>query len=206
MDAQKKWRRPSQQQRDDVKAERVAFAEALSDIDASRLVFVDESGVRLGMRTTYGYAPRGQPCVEFAPYRKGRRVSLLGYMSASGGGVTALTGTVGRAEFERFVMDDLAPSLKTGDIVVWDNHTIHKSAIAREAVEARGAILLRQPRYSPECNAAELLWAKIKRLAREAAADTVDALHTAMMQACAAVSVSDLEGWIRHTTRLNPLA
>lgn len=169
-------------------------------------MFVDESGVCLGMRTRYGYAPRGQPCVEFAPYRKGRRVSLLGWMSHTGGTVSAVEGTVSRAVFERFVVEELAPSLQPGDIVVWDNHTIHKSAVAREAVEASGAVLLMQPRYSPECNAAELLWSKIKRLAREAAADTVEALHEAMDGACAAVIPSDLEGWIRHTTRLNPHA
>lgn len=204
MDAQKKQIRPSQQCRDDVRAERVAFAEQIAHIDASSLVFVDESGVCLGMRTAYGYAPRGEPCVEFAPYRIGRRVSLIGSMSASGGCVSALRGTVGRAEFERFVVEDLAPLLKVGDVVVWDNHTIHASAVARQAVEQAGAVLLKQPRYSPDCNAVELLWSKLKRLARAAAADTVAALHVAMEGACAAVTESDLEGWVGHIKRLSP--
>jgi transposase len=113
---------------------------------------------------------------------------------------------VGRSEFERFIVEDLAPSLKAGDVVVWDNHTIHQSDRAREAVKSRGAVLLSQPRYSPEYNAAELLWSKLKRLAREAGADTVEALHEAMTQACAAVSESDLVGWIEHTRSLKPHA
>lgn len=190
--------RPTQQTTPEVQAERAAFAEALAHIDASRLVFVDESGVLQGMRLAYGYAPRGQPCVETAPYRKGRRTSLIGFVSASGGAVTAMSGTVGGAEFARFVVDDLVPKLSVGDVVIWDNHAIHKSAAVREAVEATGAVLLAQPRYSPDLNAVEMLWSKMKRLVRQARADTAEALDAALRAACAAITEADLRGWIRH--------
>ena len=141
--------RPVQQMTEDVQRERRTFAEALAQIDPARLVFVDESGVVEGMRASYGYAPIGEPCVEVAPYHRGRRTSLIGWMAPTCGGVRAIRGTVTRATFERFVEEDLAPSLEVGDVVIWDNHTIHKSTRARAAVEARGAVLLKQPRYSP---------------------------------------------------------
>lgn len=187
-----------QQTTPEVMAERAAFAQALSGIDASRLVFVDESGLLQGMRARYGYAPVGEPCVEYAPYRKGRRTSLIGWIGATSGAVTAMPGTVTRSEFARFVVEDLVPSLRAGDVVVWDNHTIHKSAAIREAVEATGAVLLAQPRYSPELNAVEMLWSKVKHLVRKARADTAEALDAALRAACAAVSEADLRGWIGH--------
>ena len=187
-----------------MQAERALFLQIVARIDPQRLVYVDESGVVLGMRRAYGYAPRGQPCIDSAPYRKGRRTSLLGWISRRGGHVVACEGTVDRAVFERFVVEDLAPSLQAGDVVVWDNHSIHKGAAARAAIEARGAVLLFQPRYSPDTNAIEMLWSKLKTLGRRARADTTAALHVATEQACAAVSEQDLRGWIGHVLRLTP--
>lgn len=181
-----------------MQAERAAFAAAIAEIDISRLVFVDESGVLLGMRLAYGYARRGERCVEAAPYRKGRRTSLIGWIGSTSGAVTAMAGTVGSAEFARFVEDDLAPSLKAGDVVVWDNHAIHRSVAVREAIDARGAVLLAQPRYSPDLNAIEMLCSKVKHVVRKARADTTEALDEALRAACASVSEADLRGWIGH--------
>jgi len=204
--------RPMQQTTAEVQAERAEFARRLASLELSRLVFVDESGVVQGLRARYGYAPLGEPCVEAAPYRKGRRTSLIGYVGMSSGAVTAMAGTVTRAEFERFVVDDLAPSLVPGAVVSAvdqrrrDNHTIHKSAAVREAIEACGAVLLAQPRYSPDLNAVEMLWSKIKHLVRRARADTAEALDEALRAACAAVSEADLRGWICHVHRVTTAA
>jgi len=198
--------RPSQGLRPDVSAERAAFADAIGAVATARLVFVDESGVWPGMRSGYGYARRGRPCVEHAPYRKGRRLSLIGWVAPGAGAVVGVEGSVDRATFERFVVEHLAPCLEVGDVVVWDNHSIHKGAGARAAVEARGARLLAQPRYSPECNAVELLWSKLKRLVRGAGADTAGGLHEAVRAACGAVREQDMTGWVEHVQRLTPQA
>ncbi len=156
------------------------------------------------MRRAYGYAPRGEPCIDVAPYRIGRRTSLIGWIGAEAGQVVGVEGTVNRAVFERFVVEELAPSLQAGDVVVWDNHVIHKGSRARAAIEARGARVLFQPRYSPDTNAIEMLWSKVKTRVRRARADTSEALHAALDEACAAVSEQDLRGWIGHVLRLTP--
>src|SRR5690606_3403616 len=128
-DAQKKSMRAEQRLRDDVVAERATFAEWQQSVDGSRVVCVDESGVLAGMRTAYGYAPMGERCVEHAPYRKGRRTSLIGWVRGSGAGepggcgkVVGVEGSVDGALFAVFVRDHLAPYLRPGDVVVWDNH------------------------------------------------------------------------------------
>lgn len=195
--------RASQRDREDVVVRRKAFLAEVATIPAERLVFVDESGVVRGMRTVCGYAPRGERCVETSPFRPGGRVNLLGWMRADCGGVVGVEGSVTAAVFERFVADSLAPSLRRGDVVVWDNARIHSPA-AVAVVEAVGARVLAQPPYSPDLNAIEPpptaggLWSQVKGLVRRKLADTWEALYAALPEAVAAVTPADAEGWIRH--------
>lgn len=159
---------------------------------------VDESGIVAGGRVAYGYAPRGERCEEHAPYRRGRRTSLLGWVGLGRGGVVAVEGSVGADLFERFVRDHLAPRLRKGDLVVWDNHSVHKRPALREMIRARGADLVWQPRYSPEFNASEEMWSKVKHLVRRARADTASALTAALSAAVGALTWEDSAGWLRH--------
>jgi transposase len=55
-----------------------------------------------------------------------------------------------------------------------------RSAGVREAIEARGAILLYLPPYSPDLNPIEQAFSKLKALLRSAAARSIDALWTAI--------------------------
>lgn len=189
--------RAAQRDRDDVAVRREAFLAEVTDIPAERLVFVDESGVCRGMRTAYGYAPQGERCVETAPFRLGGRVNLLGWMSSRCGTVVGVEGSVTAAVFDAFVASHLVPSLEPGDVVVWDNARIHSpSAVA--LVESVGAHVLAQPPYSPDLNAIEMLWSKVKAILKRLAADTWEALYEALPVAVEAVTPSDAEGWITH--------
>lgn len=189
--------RPSQQQREDIAIERGLYAEEMKRFDAARLVFVDESGFVCGMRLAYGYAPRGKRCVENAPFRVGKRQSLIGWMAACGGEVVPLEGSVSATVFERFVRQHLVPSLEVGDLVIWDNARIHSLEAVR-LVEAAGARVVPLPRYSPEYNAIEMLWSKLKHYVRKLRADTVEALRAALEAAAAFVRADDARAWIEH--------
>ena len=68
----------------------------------------------------------------------------------------------------------MAPSLSEDDIVVIDNLSAHKVRGVRAAIEAKGAILLYLPPYSPDLNPIEMAFAKLKALLRKAAARTTD--------------------------------
>lgn len=189
--------RPQQQQREDVLLERSAFAEARQRFDAARLVFVDEAGVVCGMRLAYGYAPRGKRCLENAPFRVGKRQSLIGWMAACGGELVHLGGSVTAKVFERFVGEHLVPSLEQGDLVIWDHARIH-SPEAVPLVEAAGARVVPLPRYWPEYNAIELLWSKLKHYVRKLRADTKEALIAALEAAVGCLRVEDARAWIEH--------
>ena len=162
------------------------------------MICVDESGIVAGTRLAYGYAPRGERCVEHAPYRRGRRTNLIGWLGLGRGRVVVAEERVDGDLFEQFVREHLAPHLERGDIVVWDNHPIHRRAVLREVIEGRGATLAPQPRYSPEANACEEMWSKLKQGVRRARADTGKALQAALAAGVEALTSSDTAGWLGH--------
>ena len=80
--------------------------------------------------------------------------------------------------FLAYVEQILAPTLKRGDIVIMDNVSVHKVAGVREAIEARGAMLLYLPPYSPDLNPIEQFFSKLKAILRKTAASSIERLWT----------------------------
>lgn len=195
--AKKKLMRPSQRDRPDVVDERARYAEAIPLLSASDLVFIDESGIEQGMRLRYGYAPQAERCIENAPFRVGRRTSLIGFTGIEAGRVLPVQGSVNAVVFETFVRACVVPHLRMGMVVIWDNARIHSKEAVR-LVEATGARVLFLPRYSPEYNAIEHFWSKVKHFVRKARADTAEALREALDAAVALVTPEDVKGWIEH--------
>jgi len=60
--------------------------------------------------------------------------------------------------------------------VVMDNLSSHKVQGVRKAIEAMGAEVRYLPAYSPDLNLIELAFSKLKKLLRDGAKRTVDAL------------------------------
>ena len=61
------------------------------------------------------------------------------------------------------------PTLTPGDIVVMDNLGSHKGKAVRRAIRAAGAKLFFLPKYSPDLNPIEQVFAKLKHWLRKAA-------------------------------------
>lgn len=168
-------------------------------IVSGRLKFVDEMGVHIAMTRLYGRAPRGHRVVDSVPDCRGENLSVIASVDLAGRtAALAVDGAVDGLIFERFVDDVLVPTLKPGDVVVWDNLNVHKSAEARAAIEAAGAEVLFLPPYSPDMNPIEKMWSKIKALLRAAGARTREALHEALTKAFAAVTAKDARAWFLH--------
>ena len=110
----------------------------------------------------------------------------------------AVEGATDREVFEAYVEKMLAPSLRSGQVVVMDNLSAHKGERVRALVEERGAELLYLPPYSPDLNPIEEAFAKIKNLLRKVEARTREALVEAMGQALSAVSARDARGFFEH--------
>lgn len=167
---------------------------------AQQLVFLDESGVNLAMARRYAWSGRGKAAYAPVPVNRGKNQTLIAAVRSDGGLVAPLQveGAVNGAVFLAYVEQVLVPALRAGEIVLLDNLSAHKVSGVRQAIEAVGALVVYLPRYSPEFNPVEWLWAKVKRLLRTAAARTAEALDRAIEAALEAVTEDDVRGWFRH--------
>ena len=68
------------------------------------------------------------------------------------------------------------PTLRADNIVIMDNLGSHKGKAVRELIRSAGAKLFFLPKYSPDLNPIEQVFAKLKHLLRKAAARTVEAI------------------------------
>jgi transposase len=97
------------------------------------------------------------------------------------------TGPINGERFLAYIEQFLVPTLKRDDIVVLDNLGSHKGKAVRNAIKAAGARLLFLPKYSPDLNPIEQVFAKLKGFVRKAAPRTLDAVSDAIAQALATI-------------------
>src|SRR5262245_61316753 len=81
-----------------------------------------------------------------------------------------LEGPINGETFQVYVERVLVPTLRPGDIVIMDNLGSHKGKAVRRLIRAAGAKLFFLPRYSPDLNPIEQVFAKLKHLLRKTAA------------------------------------
>lgn len=93
-----------------------------------------------------------------------------------------LDGPINAERFQVYVEKVLVPALKPGDIVILDNLSSHKAKAVRQAIRKAGARLIFLPKYSPDLNPIEQVFAKLKGLLRKAEARTVDTVCAATGQ------------------------
>ncbi len=148
-------------------------------LDPRKLVFIDETSASTNMTRRYGRGTRGERLVCKIPFGHWKTSTFIAALRHNR--VTApllLDGAMNGQTFLAYVEQILAPTLKRGDIVVMDNVSVHKVAGVREVIEAREAILLYLPPYSPDLNPIEQFFSKLKAILRKAAACTIKNLWT----------------------------
>jgi transposase len=170
-----------------------------AEIDARRLVFVDEMGTNTSLSPSYAWAPRGERASCSVPRNRGKNTTLLSSMTLEGLGPSlAVEDATDREVFEAYVERLLAPTLRRGQVVVMDNLTAHKGERVRELIEEQGCELLYLPPYSPDLNPIEEAFSKVKRILRKAESRTREALVEAIGAAIAAVRAKDARGFFGH--------
>jgi len=178
---------------------RLAFALQQRSLDASRLIFIDESGARLGSTTRYGWAVKGKKVFGKEPYAPWRTVTMLGAIGVDGiRGFVNIESSTTSEVFRSFVVNELVPNLRPGDCVVMDNLSAHKDKLAVAAIVNAGASVMYLPPYSPDYNPIEKLWSKLKTLIRRLKTDSRTAFDDAVAQAGAQITLSDIHGWFSH--------
>jgi len=128
-----------------------------------------------------GWAPRGQRLPAKVPHGRWKTITFLAALRHDR--IEApwlLEGPIDGASFRLYVEKVLVPTLRPGDLVIMDNLGSHKGNAVRQLIRAAEAKLFFLPKYSPDLNPIEQVFAKLKHLLRKAAARTVEAVCTAV--------------------------
>ena len=171
-------------------------------LHARRLVFIDESFCKTGMRREHAWAPRGERARGTRPFRSWKTLSLIGAIRL-GERPKLMThrGAIDGRVFLRFVKQRLVPWLRRGDVVVMDNLNMHKMLAVRRAISAAGASFVYLPTYSPELNPIELWWGDMKRELRTLGINDQHALAAAVRRLRAQLPVEKIAGWFRFSAK-----
>jgi transposase len=160
------------------------------------LVFLDETGMWLNFTRMYGRSKRGRRCHAKRPKQKGKIVTLIGAMALSGVIASLMyKGGTTKESFLFFIQIILVPVLWKGAVVVMDNLNVHTNQLIKDAIEAVGAKVLFLPTYSPELNAIEMLWAKLKSWLRKVQPRTREELDQAVSTFINSLSKKDVIGY-----------
>ena len=150
-------------------------------IDPERLIFIDETWTRTDMAPLRGWSPRGCRLVGKVPHGRWKTMTFLAALRHNRIDAPWLVeGPIDGDSFRLYVEKVLLPTLKPGDIVIMDNLGSHKGKTVRQLIRSAGAKLFFLPKYSPDLNPIEQVFAK--HYLRKAAARAVEAVCAAIGQ------------------------
>jgi transposase len=128
---------------------------------------VDEAGVQQEMKRTHGRAKRGVKLyVETSGKRYKKINTIAGYCN---GGVLGQTTYIWSTDMDWFCLwfeFVLIPLLVAGSVIVLDNARFHSKKYLPIIAQAYGHNILWLPKYSPDKNPIEHVWANMKKWLR----------------------------------------
>jgi putative transposase len=162
--------------RPEVARRRAQWTRYQDRVAPERLVFIDETWTKTNMAPLRGWAPRGRRLMAKVPHGRWKTTTFLAALRHDRiDAPWLLEGPIDGDSFRTYVEKVLVPTLRPGDIVIMDNLGSHKGKAVRQLIRSAGAKLFFLPKYSPDLNPIEQVFAKLKHLLRKAAARTAEA-------------------------------
>lgn len=189
-----------EQDRPDVARRRRQWFDYQKRIDARALVFLDETWTKTNMASLRGWSPSGTRLKAKVPHGHWKTMTFLAALRHDR--IEApwlINGPINGERFQIYVERVLVPTLKTGDIVVMDNLGSHKGKAVRRAIRSAGAKLFFLPKYSPDLNPIEQVFAKLKHLLRSAAARSTDTVCDAIGELLPAFPPHECANYFRNS-------
>src|SRR5256884_2379786 len=164
--------------RPDVARRRAQWTKYQNRIEPERLVFIDETWTKTNMAPLRGWARCGHRLTAKVPHRHWKTTTFVAALRHDR--IEApwlLEGPIDGESFRIYVEKVLVPTLRPGDIVIMDNLGSHKAKAVRQHIRAGGAKLFFLPKYSPDLNPIEQVFANLKHhLLRKAAARAAETI------------------------------
>ncbi len=152
------------------------------------------------MASLRGWAPRGSRLIGKVPDGRWRTMTFLAALRHDR--ITApwlLEGPIDGESFATYVEKVLLPTLRHGDIVIMDNLGSHRGKIIRKLIRSAGAKLFLLPKYSPDLNPIEQVFAKLKHLLRKAAARTLETVCAAIGELLGAFTKNECANYFKNS-------
>jgi transposase len=138
-------------------------------------VFIDETWAKTNMTRRCGRSLRGTRLIAKVPHRRWRTLTFLAALRCDRiEAPCVIDGPINGISFRAYVEQFLVPTLSAADIVIMDNLGSHKGQAVRQLIRGAGAKLFFLPRYSPDLNPIEQVFAKLKTLLRKADPRTIE--------------------------------
>jgi len=151
------------------------------------------------MTRLHGWAPRGKRLIAKIPHGRWQTTTFLAALRNDRIDAPCLfDGPINGERFRAYVEQFLVPTLKPNDIVVLDNLGSHKGKAVRNAIRAAGARLVFLPKYSPDLNPIEQLFAKLKTGLRKADARTNEAIADALARILKTFKRDECANYLRN--------
>src|ERR1700681_621774 len=155
---------------------------------------------RTDMAPLRGWAPCGQRLIGKVPHGRWKTMTFLAALRHDR--IEApwlLEGPIDGNSFRLYLEKVLLPTLREGDIVIMDNLGSHKGKAVRALIRSAGAKLFFLPKYSPDLNPIEQVFAKLKHLLRKAAARTAEAICAAIGQILGTFSKEECANYFKNS-------
>ncbi len=151
------------------------------------------------MAALRGWAPRGVRLKAKVPHGHWKTMTFLAALRHDRiDAPWLLDGPIDGDCFRAYVEKVLVPTLSLGDIVIMDNLGSHKDKAVRQAIRKAGAKLIFLPKYSPDLNPIEQVFAKLKHLLRKTAPRSKEAVCTAIGQLLDAFTPTECANYFKQ--------
>jgi transposase len=147
-----------------------------------------------------GWGPRGERLRTKVPYGHWNTMTFIAALRCDR--IEApwlLDCPINADRFRIYVQNMLVPTLRPGDMVIADNLPSHKPPDIRAAIRAAGAKLFFLPKYSPDLNPIEQVFAKLKHLLRKAAARTQTDVARAIGELLSTYTPAECANYLRNS-------
>jgi transposase len=162
-------------------------------------VFIDETGLNTKLARLHGRCPIGQRCHTAIPHGHWQSSTFIAALRhESIAAPFLIEGPVDAEVFATYLQHVLCPQLRAGDTIILDNLATHKIQDVTRILSPHGVCVRYLPPYSPDLNPIEQAFAKLKAHLRQAAARTLDDLHSALAAALTSFSAQHCKGFFRH--------
>jgi transposase len=186
--------------RPDVARRRARWTKYQDRIEPERLIFIDETWTKTNMAPLRGWAPRGERCIAKVPHARWKTTTFIAALRLDRiDAPWLLEGPIDGESFRTYVERVLLPTLRPGDLVVMDNLGSHKGKAVRQLIRAAGAKLFFLPKYSPDLNPIEQVFAKLKHLLRKANARTLEAITAAIADILRAFTPDECTNYFKNS-------